>query len=351
MMDNPYAAPEAPLTPPASPNGLKFKYQLVNEQGREVGVFAKKGELGDVDLILDKSTIPVAAVLRAIVRMNRLVLVIATGQAPVTLVLSIRSGAKAGEGHAVDLKQRIDRQNSRAWCDARLKHLREENRAAAFRSEECPHCGSRVDLTGFQPSPQIYCPYCESVATRGPDAPEDERHYHLCDSCGYYSRPSVFNSFYIFFLLAVVVWKSQRKLICHACMKGEAWKTLGLNVITLIGSPVALYYLIKAYAGGSARSAAFGGLDAANGYARKLKVEKAEEGYDLIASRLRHAAGIHYNRALLHARNQDWPACHEALRSLWADCSNYRPAYPLARQALVNLNRPDEAERLRQMWE
>jgi hypothetical protein len=353
-VDNPYAAPLARVSEP-SVVGRTFKFKFVNNQGREIGFLAKKGALRVDVLVLDGQAIPLVCVIQALVRLNRLVLAVqpAPGARPVYSTLSIVSGPRKGETIALGLKRGIDRAVSEGRATARLNALRNEGRGTAFRVETCRHCGATIDLSGFDRSPQAYCPYCNALVSADPTTPcaGDEADFHLCDKCGYYSRPAVFNSTVVVFLLVVVSVWSRRRFMCHTCMRKEAWVTFLKNVPTLIGTPFALWHLIGAYLGGSARSAAFQELDAANRLARDGRTEQAEALYQAILMRTPHAAGVHYNRALARADHQDWPACLDALNTAWADCANFSPALPWTVKALEALGRDGEAQALRARWQ
>jgi len=332
---------------------LPFKYKLLNARGEEAGVFSKRGELTADEIVLDKTRIPLLAVAQTAVRMNRLILVVATGdQRLVTTAVAITSGASRGsrQARARAIKQAIDRICSASWADRHRDQLRQQGRAAEFHAEDCPYCGATIDLSGFDPSPQVYCPYCQVVATLGPDAPPDEAAYRLCNACGYYSRPSAFTSTYIVFLCAAVIWRLRTTTRCNACMRSEALKMLLVNTPFVIGIPWTAVALTRAYFGGSTLSAAFAGLDAANYAARKKKWRKAEDLYDRILERMPHAAGVRYNRALLRLGQEDWPGCLEEVKTLWADCANYQPAVGLACKALNRLGRQDKARALELRW-
>ncbi len=97
-------------------------------------------------------------------------------------------------------------------------------------------------------------------------------------------------------------------------------------------------------------SATFAGLDTANQHARKLRAGQAEDLYQTILVRLPRAAGIHHNRALAYSLAGDWNNCLAAANAAWADCSNYSPVVPLARQALESLGRAAEANALTERW-
>jgi hypothetical protein len=349
---NPYAAPfapAAPVRPKVADRPFKFKY--LNDRGQEHGLWAKKGEVRDGSLVLEGRAIPMAAIAHTLVRRNRLLLTVFTGPNQTSaFVMALHSGPKGGKVFAEGLKQEIDRAFTAQQAAFRLEALRKEGRAGAFRVQQCPSCDATIDLSGFALSPQVYCRSCDTVSSPPGEAPADEANYHRCEKCGYYSRPAVFATTVVVFLIAAASWWSRQLFICHGCMRREGWVVLGKNLPTLVGAPFALPNLLRAYFGGSARSKTFAGLDTANQHARAGRVDRAEPLYQAILTRTRHAAGVHHDRALARARAGDWTGCLDAIHAAWADCSNYAPALPLALQALQALGRASEAEALHTRW-
>jgi hypothetical protein len=351
---NPYAPPAERFSKAAGAGpSFKFKFKFLNDKGQEAGFLSKKGQLREDALVLDEQAIPLALVAQTLAPLNRLVVVASLDPGGQNLVWRIALGAgRKGEKLARKLKREIDQRVSLVRLTARREALEKVGRGAEFRTETCRHCGASIDLTGFAPAPQMYCSYCASVVSADPDAPgaTDEADFRLCDKCGYYSRPAVFNSVVIVYVIAMVSWWSRRQAMCHTCMRKEAFITFLKNVPTLVGSPFAFARMIGAYAGGSSRSATFRELDAANKLARAGRIEAAETLYQTVLLRARHAAGVHYDRALGYSQVNDWNRCLDAINAAWADCANYSPALALGLQALQRLGRTSEAEGLRARW-
>jgi hypothetical protein len=322
---------------------IRFKYKPLNLNGQETGLFSKKGELRPEALILDKTPIPLPAVAKTVRRNNRLILVVATQNDPVTLAIAIT------KGRAETLKETIDQLCSARWAKAREERLSAAGKIQAFRSETCPYCRSIVDLSGFDPTPQMYCPFCETVVTVGPGAPRDEKTYRFCDQCGYYGQPKPFTTFYFIFLIAAVYYRYRTTTRCNACMRSEAWKMVLGNGLFILGLPFALVQLGRAYLGGSTFSSTFSGLDGANSASRRGRPEKAEATYEAILARAGRAAGIRYNQALSQLGKEPARAAvlaHAALK----ECSNYSPAAELTIQALSKMGRKEEAEAFKKLW-
>jgi hypothetical protein len=324
-------------------DAIRFKYKPLNAQGQESGFLSKKGEIREEELILDKSSIPLAAVAKAVRRSNRLVLVVATQNEPVTLAIAIT------KGRAETLKEAVDQLCSSRWAKAREDRLRAAGKGQAFRTETCPYCRSVIDLSGFESTPQMYCPFCETVVTIGPGAPKDEKTYRFCDQCGYYGQPKPFTTFYFIFLIVAVHYRYRTTTRCNACMRSEAWKMVLGNGLFILGLPFALVQLGRAYLGGATFSSTFSGLDGANSAARRGRPEKAEAAYQAILGRAGRAAGIRYNQALSQLGKEPARAAvlaHSALE----ECSNYSPAADLTIQALSRMGRKEEAEAFKKSW-
>jgi hypothetical protein len=322
---------------------LRFKFKELNEKGQETGLFSKKGEITDDQIVLDGNAIPLLAIAKTARRANRLILVVATKDQPITVAIAITSGKSQ------DLKQAIDGICSSGWARMHREEMEKNGKGALFRSEPCPYCRATVDLSGFEETPQMYCPFCETVVTRGPGAPRDEKSYRLCDKCGYYSQPKGFTVFYFIFLLVAYHFQYRTDTRCNACMRSEAWKMFFGNLIFVLGFPFALVQLLRAYFGGSTLSASFSGLDAANRAAQAGRREKARALYDAILARLPQAAGVRLNRSLMCLGAEPARAAVEAHAAL-KDCSNYAPAADAAIQALAAMGKREEAEGFQKAW-
>jgi tetratricopeptide (TPR) repeat protein len=201
----------------------------------------------------------------------------------------------------------------------------------------------------------MYCDYCDSLVSRDRGVqPETlakrERAYRCCDRCGYFSRPSEFMVFYFYFLLVIYGFRWGTSEMCNSCMRREAWKMLGANLIFLLGIPVAVYQLVRAYFGGSTLDPVYAGLDGANAAAKSGRTDKAVAKYRAMEERLGHCAGVRFNRGLtlLSAnRGQDGA---QALEEALNDCANYAPAYEALAQVYAAMGRTADVQALRAMY-
>jgi hypothetical protein len=322
---------------------LQFKFKFINAQGHEEGFFSKKGTFDGEMLRLDQAAFPVGAILHLDNRDNRVVMSIAqTSGIPVTIMFSVTSGSVTA------LKAAIGKARSALWAKIRREELRAKGREHEFHAVECPHCEATVDLTGFRQSPQVSCEFCHTISD--PDTPQkDETHYRLCDECGMFSKPRRFTIFYFYFLLVVYGWSSRTTWRCPACMRGDAWKMLFGNLIFILGVPVALIQLIRAYGGADLKSM-YRGLDSANIKARKGNLEGAIGEYRRILEQNPHAAGIKYNIGLAFTQQNQLDSAAITLESALNDCCNYRPAARLLVDCYSKLGQENKVADLNAEW-
>ncbi len=325
---------------------VNFKFYYLNADGQAASFLAKKGELNNTELILDGDPIPIAAIAEADVRNQILVLVVATEDAPITLAIKTSS--------ANSLKSHLGILRSTVWTEQHKKALSEQGQAHRFRQVDCPVCHATLDLTDMATTPQVHCQFCDTLSTVAdrarPDVkPESESGHRLCDECGMYSRPRKFTIFYFYFLFVFYGWSSQQTWRCPACMRGEAWKMLFGNMLFLIGLPVAIIQLFRAY-GGADIGGKFKGLDAANIKARTGKIDDAIAAYRSIMQQNPVAAGVKYNLGLAFAQQERLDDASKMFEFSLKDCSNYAPAASMLAHCYDSLGKTDELAELKRIW-
>ena len=325
---------------------IRFKFQFVNENGDQTGFLSKKGSFDGEDIALAKQTIPITAVGMAHLRSSRLILLVAGEDGkPAMLVIAITGG------NAKSLHSAINAIASERHARRHLEKLQEKGRAHEFRIEACPHCQSTIDLSGFPESPQAYCMFCNTVATLDGRAPVDERKCHQCDQCELYAQPKQFTIFYFYFLIVVIGWRYQQKQMCNTCMRSEAWKMLFGNLLFILGVPMAITQLVRAYFGGSALSQAYAGLDKANALLKRGKYDRAAEAYDQIAERLGVAAGVRLNHGMAMIPLKRYEDAALQFELALTDCANYMPAAEALAGCYQALERPEDLELLKAQFE
>lgn len=325
---------------------IDFKFKWVTEEGQKTGIFSTKGRVDRDALVLGEESVPLAAIVRARSRFDVLLVDVFDGKGGLTSFhFAVTSGKLA------DVQAAVNRTASANWERGRRKAAEEAGGSESLRFETCALCRSRVDVSGKPRTPQVWCPYCERVATTAPDPDPDEMRYRLCDGCGYYGSPVRFTS--AFFWFAFVVWgySSKDMQVCRSCMRAEAWAMLGKNAIFVVGVPFALMQLVRAYASGRLFEGKFAGLDAANARAKAKKSDEAATRYLEIESRLRRAAGVAYCRGLGHEAGGHIEAAAAAHRDALDAASNFPDAYRRLAACLRRLGRATELEALRRSWD
>jgi hypothetical protein len=338
-----------PYTPPSAPTRdrfhMPFKFKYLDDEGNETGFFSKKGSFDGETLVLDDVPIVVEAILRAQRRFNRVILAVLQeggGVAPIALAVT--------KGSAGQLAQEINRESSVRWAKMRREALEEEGLGDTYRQETCPYCEAVVVVSGFPRTRQLHCEYCDSVATLGEQRPRGEDSLRLCDECGYYACPQGFTTFYFYFLLVVYGFSQSKRYMCHSCMRGEAWKMFLINFIFVLGVPVAIVQLVRAYQGGRFSSPDFPGLDAANAAAKAGKFDRSGPAYEAICSKLSAAAGVRFNQGMSLLVAGQPAAAEPLLEAALADCSNYQPAAEALMGVYERLRKTERLAALEQQW-
>lgn len=324
---------------------IQFKFRFVDEDGKKRGFLAKNGSIDGSLLTVDGSEIPIATIGKALRRFDHVAVTFTdkNGEAN-TFVMAVR-GSVGKQLHTL-----INRAASTRHAEARREALVEAGKAERFRSEVCPHCEATVDLSGFEVTPQLYCDFCDKISMLDGSSPKDAQTYQLCGNCGYYSQPKLFTLFYFYFAIVVYGWRSQQVHYCNACMRSEAWKMFFGNLLFIIGVPVAVVQLCRAYFGGSALSGSFKGLDKANALALRGKADKAGKIYMQIAERVGPAAGIHYNHGLALARAGQIAEAIVPLEQALVDCGNYHACAETLYLCYQKNGQPAQADLIKALW-
>lgn len=331
---------------------MEFKFKWVDDEGQETGFFSKKGSFDGQNLHLDDTEIPVAAFGDVDVRSNRLILsTVGEDGQPVYIVIAVTQGG-AGK-----LKQAIGLARSAVWAQMHREELEQEGRGHEYREALCPHCGATLDLTGFPATDQVSCDFCHSIGTLpgtsaagdSPAALKAENEHRLCDECGMYSKPRKFTIFYFYFLLVVYGWSQRETWRCPGCMRPEAWKMFFGNLLFVLGVPVALVQLFRAY-GGADVGALYPGLDSANLKARKGNLQGAIADYQKMLQKRAVAGGVKYNIGLAFLHDNDIDSAARSFEFALGDCANYRPAASALLGCYEQLGETENLESLKKQW-
>ncbi|MCO6045888.1 tetratricopeptide repeat protein [Aeoliella sp. ICT_H6.2] len=326
----------------------QFKFKWLNDQGQPQGFYSKKGHFDGETLVLDTVDLPSAAILDVDYRERTVILsVVGENSEPVHLLFNVTSGS------ADRLKLMLGRARSRAWARRHKEELASEGRSSEYRDVTCPHCHAVIDLSGFAKTPQVSCEFCHTVSddqSESFDAPaKGEKKYRLCDECGMFSKPRRFTIFYFYFLLVVYGFSHRQTWRCPGCMRSEAWKMLLGNAIFVLGVPVAIAQLFRAY-GGTDVGGKYPGLDSANIKARNGKFQQAIDDYRKILDKQPVAAGVKYNIAMAFLHREDWEGAARMFQYSLTDCANYRPSARGLAACYEHLGETEKLAALKKQW-
>ncbi len=132
-------------------------------------------------------------------------------------------------------------------------------------------------------------------------------------------------------------------------MRGDAWKMFFGNLPFLLGVPVAIVQLMRAYGGGIS-GGPFAGLDKANIKARAGDMPGALKIYREILERVPHSAGVKYNVGLALMKQNDAERASKSLRLALEDCINYVPAYHALAACYEELGETELLKELHAKW-
>ncbi len=320
---------------------LHFRFHEVDDHGRETGLRSRPGRFDGQTLWLSVAALSVADIRKTQRRHNRLIVHLAPespmGSFTRTVAFNVNSGP-IGALHA-SLNELV----SARRAQTRHRELGDEGTAGSFRSTECPHCRSTLDLTGFAETPQVYCDFCDTVYTADGSGPEDEAEFSLCDRSRLYARSRSF-------IESFVPWDRHRVHVCNAAFRHTAAQMFLCNLPLVIGMPNAAYQLFRTRLGGDARSRAFHGLQRANVQALTGHTDRAISSYRALAERLGPAAGVHYNEGLAAGKAEYFAEAVLAFEASLADCANYRPAAELLALSLQRMGDRDGLENFAARW-
>jgi len=330
---------------------LKFKFKWLDDKGREQGYLSKKGSFDGESLRLGDATVPAIAITDVDVRGRYMFLTVATRDEPTPIAFVVKSGKPQ------NLKAMLGRARSAAWAEMHRKQLTEEGRGQKFRAAKCPFCEATIDLTNFDPTPQVSCEFCHAIAMiegdgfsfGGEAAGRGLRHYRICDECGMYSKPRLFTIFYFYFLFVFYGFRHGSTWRCPACMRPEAWKMLFGNLLFVLGVPVAIVQLFRSY-GGTDVGGPYPGLDKANLKARQGKQEAAIAEYQAILDKQPTAAGVKYNIGLAFLDQEDFERAARMFEYALQDCANYHPAAVALAGCYEELGQHEKLARLQGQW-
>lgn len=313
---------------PSYTPALHFRFQDVDDLGREAGMRSRPGHFDGQTLWLDAAMLPIEQIRKTQRRHDRLIVHLEPDSPAGLMVGSLAFSVRAG---AIDaLHSSLNEIVSARRAAERRRSMRDRGDSTIFCSTECPHCRSTLDLTGFDETPQIYCDFCDTVYVADGSGPDDEVAFSLCDRSRLYARSRVF-------VESFVPWRRRRVHACNAAFAPTALRMLLCSLPLVVGVPIAVHQLGRVMLGGETRSRAFRGLRRANADALSGRTDRAIAGYRTLAETLGPAAGVRYNEGLAAAKAEYFAEAVLAFEAALEDCANYRPAAELLALSLQRL--------------
>ena len=121
------------------------------------------------------------------------------------------------------------------------------------------------------------------------------------------------------------------------------------NLIFVLGVPVALVQLFRAY-GGTDIGVLYPGLDSANIKAQKGNLAGAIKDYRKILEKFPASAGVKFNTGLALMNQHNFDGAAKMFEASLADCSNYTPAARGLFACYEKLGRTEDLEDLKLEW-
>ncbi len=329
------------MSDPSLTPALHFRFRDVDDLGREAGLRSRPGHFDGQTLWLDAAMLPIEQIRKTQRRHDRLIVHLDPTSYAGLMVDSLAFSVCDG---AIDaLHSSLNELVSARRVAERREMMKSRRELDSCRSEECPHCRSTLDLTGFEETPQIYCDFCDTVYTADGSGPDDEAEFSLCDRSRLYARSRVF-------IESFVPWRRRRVHACNAAFAPTARRMLLCSLPLLVGVPIALHQLGRVLLGGEARSRGFRGLSRANADALSGRTDRAIAGYRELAQTLGPAAGVRYNEGLAAAKAEYFAEAVLAFEAALEDCANYRPAAELLALSLQRIGDQQGLEDLAARW-
>lgn len=306
---------------------LSFACQFMKD-GRPLGLFDYKATATQTELIIGEDRIPYDAI--AIVRQRDM-------SVAFTLLRDVPLGKKAQkavgdervlvlavhkkQGRA--LTQHVNRVVSQLAAERHHQELLRTGQADQFHTVICPHCGATIDCSGAEITPYIQCVYCQTIMTRELNVISDGTIYQHCPSCSMYGRIRKYTSFQFYFLVIAYGYSYQQVFLCDTCAEKLAKRNLLVNLIFILGVPMALIMWVRAL---SKRDSFIKALDRANELAAKGNYTQSDEIYTMLLQDQPEHPAILMNQALGHFNAQDTTGGSAILQRALRACSSYAPA-------------------------
>jgi len=320
----------SPVRKRVHPEVSDFTFRYVDGEGNAQGLSRKKGRLGSDALVLDDEPVPYEQIAETVTRGSRLVLAVPGFRRIGELGQHVLDGSvialEPGKPSASELERAIDRRCARIEAQRRRAELVAAGKEDLLRIEECPACGAKVDLSGYEPTVYSYCSYCESVFSRDIARVTDGDRYRVCDECGMFDRIQQYPEFYFYFAVFFYGFSYRQRFLCDGCAHALFQKALLLNLLFLVGVPTALWVKIKSLSG---RDPDFALLTRANAHARAGRCREAAVDYAAVLQKQPNHPGVLMSQALGYLIAGDQRQAASVLKRSLKACNHYAPALRL----------------------
>ncbi|MBN2005736.1 MAG: hypothetical protein JXA21_20435 [Anaerolineae bacterium] len=306
---------------------LSFKCRFVKDRA-VIGLGAMKSLASQTELIIGDDHIPYNAITIAHCFENRVVF---------NLSGSIPLGKKAqqalGGGHALivevqgnralALSRHVNRLVSSIQADLARQEMSRKGESERFRTVICPHCGSTINVSGFDATTYTHCYFCQSILSKTLAVVSNGDVYGQCPACNLYGRVRSYFSFQFYFLIIVYGFSYRQVHHCDNCASKLAKRNLLTNLLFILGVPFAIAMWIRAL---SKRDAFLKTLDRANALAEKGKYEQSDPLYETLLQEYPEHPAVLMNQAMGHFNASEAQGGRALLERVLRSCSNYLPA-------------------------
>lgn len=308
-----------------------FKFRYVRN-GEPAGWVSKKGRIEPNALFLGDDSISYDSIAETITRGDRILLKLRDGHLPEKVGKYLMEGPvlvlNASKPSARRVEMAIDRKCAQEEVRRRRQELAQNGQANLLRTEECPVCQATVDLSGWDPTPYIYCRFCESLFTQDRNRITDGEHYRLCDTCGMFDRVQQYTEFYFYFFLVVYGFRYRQRSLCDGCAHRLFVRALLLNLLFVVGVPSAIWVKIKSL---RKRDPAFARLAKANALSMSRRTMEAGVEYEAVLRQQPAHPGVLMDRAIAALHAGDQKQAKWLIQKSLAACNHYLPVLQMLR--------------------
>jgi DNA-directed RNA polymerase subunit RPC12/RpoP len=227
------------------------------------------------------------------------------------------------------IKRQINQITSRRRAAEHRHYLLQGDQDYTFRSVDCAHCGSVIDVSGLERTAYVYCSYCEHLLDQNGQPIALDAAYTTCPECSMFDRVKSYTEFYFYFLVFVYGFSYKQRDLCDRCAQSLFGKTFLLNLPFLLGLPWSIAIKLRSATG---RDAGLQSLPKANNLARRGRYRDAVSLYAQMNARYPEHPGLLMNEGIGLLSSSDASGANEYFSRSLKACSNYAPVIRLLQQ-------------------